>query len=55
MEVDSTYLYIVSYETGGAGLIATGLGSSLRETKFTGLGVFYSYVVTTTPFLGFNF
>ena len=55
MEVDSTYLYIVSYETGGIGLIATGLGSSLQETKFTGLGVYYSYVVTTTPFLGFNF
>lgn len=55
MEVDSTYLYITSYETGGKGLTQIQAGSSNTETKFTGLGVYYSYVVTTTPFLGFNF
>lgn len=54
IEVDATYLYITSYETGGKGLSQVGL-SGTQETKFTGLGVYYSYIITTTPFLGFNF
>ena len=55
MEVDASYLYITSYETGGKGLSQIQAGSTNSETKFTGLGVYYSYIVTTTPFLGFNF
>ena len=50
IEVDATYLYITSYETGGKGL-----NVQTQETKFTGLGVYYSYIITTTPFMGFNF
>jgi len=50
IEVDATYLYITSYETGGRGL-----NVQTQETKFTGLGVYYSYIITTTPFMGFKF
>ena len=55
-EVDATYLYITSYETGGKGLAAGSAGNSgAQDTKFTGIGVYYSYIITESPFVGFNF
>ena len=41
-EVDSTYLYISNYEAGFKGF-------PLQETKFTGLTIYYAYIITTAP------
>ena len=41
-EVDSTYLYISNYESGFKGF-------PLQETKFTGLTIYYAYIITTAP------
>tara|TARA_R110001592_G_scaffold92646_1_gene269747 strand:+ start:535 stop:1131 length:597 start_codon:yes stop_codon:yes gene_type:complete len=45
-EVDSTYLYISNYEAGFKGLAAT---NGSIETKFTGLTIYYAYIITTAP------
>ena len=41
-EEDSTYLYISNYEAGFKGF-------PLQETKFTGLTIYYAYIITTAP------
>jgi hypothetical protein len=45
-EVDDTYLYISNYESGFIGLAAA---NGSLETKFTGLTIFYAYIITTAP------
>ena len=41
-EVDGTYLYISSYEAGFK-------GNPNNEVKFTGLTIYYAYIITTAP------
>jgi len=41
-EVDSNYLYISNYEAGFKGL-------PNNEVKFTGLTIYYAYIITTAP------
>lgn len=41
-EVDSTYLYISNYEAGFK-------GNPSQEVKFTGLTIYYAYIITTAP------
>ena len=45
-EVDSTYLYISNYESGFTGLASIGFN---LETKFTGLTIYYAYIITSAP------
>ena len=45
-EVDSSYLYISSYESGFKGLTQVSGGT---ETKYTGLTIYYAYIITTAP------
>ena len=45
-EVDSTYLYISNYESGFKGLTQVSGGT---ETKYTGLTIYYAYIITTAP------
>ena len=47
-EVDSTYLYISSYECGFKGHAAQGVGVA-QETKFSGITIYYAYIITTAP------
>lgn len=41
-EVDSTYLYISNYEAGFK-------GNPSQEVKFTGLTIYYAYIITSAP------
>ena len=41
-EVDSTYLYVSNYEAGFK-------GNPGNEVKFTGLTIYYAYIITTAP------
>jgi|TARA_B100002003_G_C14078137_1_gene518651 hypothetical protein len=54
MEITNDYIYIVNYESGGKGLIATG-ASNAQETKFTGLTIYYAYITTKAPNNGLNY
>jgi hypothetical protein len=47
-EVDSTYLYISNFECGFKGHAQQGVGVA-QETKFTGLTIYYAYIITTAP------
>lgn len=47
-EVDSTYLYISSFECGFKGHAAQGVGVA-QETKFSGITIYYAYIITTAP------
>ena len=47
-EVDSTYLYISSYECGFRGHAAQGIAVA-QETKFSGITIYYAYIITTAP------
>ena len=46
-EVDSSYLYIANYEAGFKGM--QNAGGDTQETKYTGLTIYYAYIITTAP------
>lgn len=50
-EVDSTYLYISSYEAGMEALDSASvpLAGFSQIVKFSGLKIYYSYIITNTP------
>jgi hypothetical protein len=55
IEVDSTYLYVASYEAGGrAKTNNLNTGGETTENKFNGIPIYYSYVITDSVYKGVN-